>query len=74
MSSVQAELTAGTAPGFSLLKLKLKEAQPLNAAILAENRHSPRVAKIRGIAIAIAQASCYLHSCNSTEKKHSDRF
>ncbi len=48
ISTVQAELSAGTAPGLSVLTLKLKEAQPLTAAFLVENRNSPSVGSIGG--------------------------
>ncbi|HEY9611255.1 ShlB/FhaC/HecB family hemolysin secretion/activation protein, partial [Allocoleopsis sp.] len=53
ISTVQAELSAGTAPGLSVLKLKLKEAQPYTAALTVENRDSPSVGEIRGT-VAIA--------------------
>lgn len=50
ISNVQAELSAGTAPGLSVLTLTLKEAQPLTASFLVENRDSPNVGSIRGTA------------------------
>jgi len=49
-SSVQAELSAGTSPGFSVLTVNVKEAQPLTANFLVENRDSPSVGSIRGTA------------------------
>lgn len=50
-SSVQAELTAGKAPGLSVLKLTLKEAQPVNASLLVDNRQPPSVGSTQGTAI-----------------------
>lgn len=50
-SRVQAELTAGTGPGRSILILDLKEAPPLSGALLIENRDSPSVGSIRGSAL-----------------------
>ncbi len=50
ISNVQAELSAGTAPGLSVLTLNVKEAQPLTAALIVENRDSPSVGSIRGTA------------------------
>ncbi len=50
ISNVQAELSSGTTPGLSVLTLKMKEAQPLSAALLVENRDSPSVGSIRGTA------------------------
>lgn len=50
ISNVQAELSAGTSPGLSVLKLTLREAQPLTASFLIENRDSPSVGSIRGTA------------------------
>jgi hemolysin activation/secretion protein len=48
ISTVQAELSAGTAPGLSVLTLTVKEAQPLTVALLGENRNSPSVGSIGG--------------------------
>lgn len=48
ISNVQAELSAGTAPGLSVLKLTLREAQPLTTSFLVENRDTPNVGSIRG--------------------------
>jgi hemolysin activation/secretion protein len=45
-SSVQVELTAGTAPGLSVLTLNLKEAPPITSTLLAENRNPPSVGEI----------------------------
>src|SRR5919202_1629702 len=53
ISNVQAELSAGTAPGLSVLTLNVKEAQPLTAALIVENRDSPSVGSIRGTASLI---------------------
>jgi len=50
ISNVQAELSSGTTPGLSVLTLNMKEAQPLSAALLVENRDSPSVGSIRGTA------------------------
>jgi hemolysin activation/secretion protein len=50
ISNVQAELSAGTSPGLSVLTLNVKEAQPLTAALIVENRDSPSVGEIRGTA------------------------
>ena len=50
ISNVQAELSAGTAPGLSVLTLNVKEAKPLTAALIVENRDSPSVGSIRGTA------------------------
>jgi hemolysin activation/secretion protein len=47
---VQAELTAGTAPGRNVLILNLQEASPLASALIIENRDSPSVGSIRGTA------------------------
>ncbi|MEP0799466.1 ShlB/FhaC/HecB family hemolysin secretion/activation protein [Funiculus sociatus GB2-A5] len=52
LSSVQAELTAGTAPGLSVLTLSLKETPPITTAFLLENRESPSVGEIRGTVAA----------------------
>jgi hemolysin activation/secretion protein len=53
ISTVQAELSAGTAPGLSVLTLRVKEAQPYTAALIVENRDSPSVGEVRGT-VAIA--------------------
>jgi hemolysin activation/secretion protein len=50
ISTVQAELSAGTAPGLSVLTLNVKEAKPLTTAFTVENRDSPSVGEIRGTA------------------------
>jgi hemolysin activation/secretion protein len=50
ISYVKAELSTGTAPGLSVLKLTLTEAQPLTASFLVQNRDSPEVGSIRGTA------------------------
>lgn len=51
LRSVQAELTAGTTPGQSVLKLNLQEAPALVAELLVENRDSPSVGSIGGTAV-----------------------
>jgi len=50
ITTVQAELSAGTAPGLSVLTLNMKEGQPLTTAFTVENRDSPSVGEIRGTA------------------------
>jgi hemolysin activation/secretion protein len=45
--NVQAELSAGTAPGLSVLTLNVTEAQQLAGALLVENRDSPSVGSVR---------------------------
>jgi hemolysin activation/secretion protein len=50
-SRVQAELTAGTAPGHNILLLTLKEAPLLSSALIVDNRDSPSVGSIRGTAV-----------------------
>ncbi len=47
-SSVNAELTAGSAPGLSVLKVTLKQAPPINAMVEIDNRNSPSVGSIGG--------------------------
>lgn len=42
-SQVQAELTAGTKPGQNVLIVKLKEAPPIDAALVIDNREVPSV-------------------------------
>ena len=49
-SRVQAELTAGTTPGRSVLILNLREAPPFSSALILDNRDSPSVGSIRGTA------------------------
>ena len=49
-SSVQAELSAGTVPGRSVLSLKLREADAVSSAFTVENRNSPSVGSIGGTA------------------------
>lgn len=48
-SSVQAELSAGTTPGRSVLTVNLKEADAFNAAVLTQNFDSPSVGSFGGI-------------------------
>ncbi|HEY9597976.1 MAG TPA: ShlB/FhaC/HecB family hemolysin secretion/activation protein [Cyanophyceae cyanobacterium] len=48
ITTVQAELSTGTSPGLSLLKLKVTEAQPLAVAVSVDNRDSPSVGEIGG--------------------------
>lgn len=45
-SQVQAELTAGTKPGQNVLVVKLKEAPPLKAAVIVDNREVPSVGSV----------------------------
>ncbi len=47
-SSVQAELSSGTTLGRSVLTVNLKEAAPLNVALLTQNRESPSVGSFGG--------------------------
>ncbi|MBF2029710.1 MAG: ShlB/FhaC/HecB family hemolysin secretion/activation protein [Oscillatoriales cyanobacterium C42_A2020_001] len=51
LSSVRAELRAGTAPGRSVLVVDLQEAKAFRAAALLENRDPPSVGSIRGSVI-----------------------
>lgn len=51
LSSVRAELRAGTAPGRSVLVVNLQEAKAFRAAALLENRDPPSVGSIRGSVI-----------------------
>ncbi|EKQ69498.1 hemolysin activation/secretion protein [Leptolyngbyaceae cyanobacterium JSC-12] len=48
LSSVRAELRAGTAPGRSVLVVNLQEAKAFRAAALLENRDPPSVGSVRG--------------------------
>jgi len=50
ISTVQAELSAGTSPGLSVLTLNVKEAKRLTTTVIVENRDSPSVGEIRGTA------------------------
>lgn len=43
LETVQAELSAGTAPGLSVLTLNIQEAQAFNVGVLGENTDSPTV-------------------------------
>jgi hemolysin activation/secretion protein len=52
LEQVNAELTAGTAPGFSILRLTLKEAPPFNAGIEIANNQPPSVGSIQGTLFA----------------------
>lgn len=47
LTSVNAELQAGTSPGRSVLKLTLRETAPFSAALTLENRDSPSVGSVR---------------------------
>ncbi|NES84597.1 MAG: ShlB/FhaC/HecB family hemolysin secretion/activation protein, partial [Moorea sp. SIO2B7] len=48
LDSVQAELSAGTAPGLSVLTLNLKEAKAFSGSISLENRESPSIGSLGG--------------------------
>lgn len=50
LQRVQAELITGTAPGSNVLLLNLKEAPPLNTALIFDNRESPSVGSEGGTA------------------------
>lgn len=45
---VNAELTAGSAPGFSILRVQLQEASPFNASLGIANNQPPSVGSIQG--------------------------
>jgi hemolysin activation/secretion protein len=45
-SRVEAELTAATAPGKNVLILNLKEAQPIDSAVIIDNREVPSVGSL----------------------------
>ncbi|HBB31863.1 MAG TPA: ShlB/FhaC/HecB family hemolysin secretion/activation protein [Cyanobacteria bacterium UBA9273] len=47
--TVQAELSSGRSPRWSILTLNIKEAQPFNATATIENRDSPSVGEIRAM-------------------------
>jgi hemolysin activation/secretion protein len=47
LTSVNAELKAGSSPGRSVLSLTLREADPFSAALTLENRDSPSVGSVR---------------------------
>jgi hemolysin activation/secretion protein len=51
LSRVQAELTAGTAPGLSVLKLNLTEAPPITSAVVLDNQGSPSTGSFGGTAV-----------------------
>lgn len=51
LSRVQAELTAGTTPGLSVLKLNLTEAPPITSAVLLDNQGTPSTGSFGGSAI-----------------------
>ncbi len=48
LSRVEAELTAGSEPGKSVLVVKLQERSPFNAALVIDNREVPSVGSIGG--------------------------
>ncbi len=48
-SQVEAELTAGTAPEKNVLILNLKEVQPIDAALIIDNREVPSVGSVGAI-------------------------
>jgi hemolysin activation/secretion protein len=52
LEQVNAELTAGSAPGRSILRLSLKEAPPLNAGIEIANNQPPSIGSIQGSVFA----------------------
>jgi hemolysin activation/secretion protein len=47
LTSVNAELKAGSSPGRSVLSLTLRETAPFSAALTLENRDSPSVGSVR---------------------------
>ena len=52
LTQVQAELTAGTATGLSVLNLNLKEAPQITSTLLVvENRDSPSIGEVGGTAL-----------------------
>ncbi|MBD2341697.1 ShlB/FhaC/HecB family hemolysin secretion/activation protein [Calothrix sp. FACHB-156] len=55
ISSVQANLSAGTAPGLSVLTLNLKEAPVFTYAIQVDNNESASVGEIKGTALVAHQ-------------------
>ncbi|MBE9148017.1 ShlB/FhaC/HecB family hemolysin secretion/activation protein, partial [Coleofasciculus sp. LEGE 07092] len=55
LDRVQAELSAGTIPGFNVLTLQLKEAQTWTSSVLVENRESPSVGSTGATAIVTNQ-------------------
>ena len=48
LSTVQAELSAGSAPGLSVLTVTLKEAPAFNVTLFTDNSESPSVGEVRG--------------------------
>ncbi|MBO9998596.1 MAG: ShlB/FhaC/HecB family hemolysin secretion/activation protein [Cyanobacteria bacterium SID2] len=48
IETIRAELTAGSAPGLSVLRLSLEEVFPVNVSLWVENRDAPSVGSIRG--------------------------
>ncbi|NEP14368.1 MAG: ShlB/FhaC/HecB family hemolysin secretion/activation protein [Symploca sp. SIO2C1] len=48
LDSVQAELSAGTAPGLSVLTLNLREASPWVAEVSLDNHNSPSIGSLGG--------------------------
>ncbi len=48
LEQVNAELTAGRAPGLNILEVTLKEAPPFNGGIIIANNQSPSVGSIQG--------------------------
>ena len=51
LTKVQAELTAGTATGLSVLNLNLKEAPQITSTLVVENRDSPSIGEVGGTAL-----------------------
>ncbi|MEB3295228.1 MAG: ShlB/FhaC/HecB family hemolysin secretion/activation protein [Synechococcales bacterium] len=48
LQQVNAELTAGSAPGLSVLRLQLKEAPPFSAGLEIANNQAPSIGSIQG--------------------------
>ena len=51
IDTIQAELSAGTSPGLSVLTLNVKETERLTTTLIVANRDSPSVGEIRGTAV-----------------------
>ena len=56
--TVQAELSAGTAPGLSILKLNVTETPRVTVAVIGQNQDSPGVGSLRGT-VAIANHNLF---------------
>ncbi|WP_199320587.1 ShlB/FhaC/HecB family hemolysin secretion/activation protein [Leptolyngbya sp. FACHB-261] len=53
LDQVNAELTAGSAPGRNVLQIRLREAPPFHAGISVANRQSPSVGSVEGNVFAV---------------------